>query len=219
MVKQSDTEPSIKRRRRLSSAKRDAIIEAAKCEVREFGYSSTSMDGIALRAGVSKRTVYNHFENKKSLFMFLVSDLYHRARRETDVRFRQDMPLQVQLREIAEKEAACVSAPAFLELARLTIPEYIRSPELLHDIFTELGEGESSILNWLREAAAQNRIRVNDPVIAARQFTALMKSFFFWPQLFGSNPPDAENRRIIIETNIRMFLNFYTQTDNQPFIP
>ena len=34
----------------------------------EFGFSNVSMDAIAERAEASKRTVYNHFENKEALF-------------------------------------------------------------------------------------------------------------------------------------------------------
>ena len=46
---------------RLTDRKRAAILEAAVAEFRQSGYETTSMDRIAAQAGVSKRTVYNHF--------------------------------------------------------------------------------------------------------------------------------------------------------------
>ena len=52
---------------RLTDRKRAAILEAAVAEFRESGYEATSMDRIAASAGVSKRTVYNHFPTRDAL--------------------------------------------------------------------------------------------------------------------------------------------------------
>ena len=49
---------------RLTDRKREAIIQAAIAEFRDNGFKVTSMDRIAARAEVSKRTVYNHFPSK-----------------------------------------------------------------------------------------------------------------------------------------------------------
>ena len=40
-------------------AKREAILEAAKCLFLRHGYAGSSMDAIAAHAGVSKLTVYS----------------------------------------------------------------------------------------------------------------------------------------------------------------
>ena len=49
-------------------AKREAILEAAKRLFLSNGYASTSMDAVAAEAGVSKLTVYSHFNDKETLF-------------------------------------------------------------------------------------------------------------------------------------------------------
>ena len=49
-------------------AKRQAILEAAKVLFLSNGYASTSMDAVAAEAGVSKLTVYSHFNDKETLF-------------------------------------------------------------------------------------------------------------------------------------------------------
>jgi len=51
-----------------SELKREAIIEAARRAFEEFGVQGTSMDKLAEMAGVSKRTVYNHFASKEELY-------------------------------------------------------------------------------------------------------------------------------------------------------
>ena len=49
-------------------AKRQAILDAAKILFLSNGYASTSMDAVAAEAGVSKLTVYSHFNDKETLF-------------------------------------------------------------------------------------------------------------------------------------------------------
>src|SRR5690606_27828391 len=51
-----------------ASPKRAAIIAAATDLFTRSGYGAVSMDAIAAKAGVSKRTVYSHFPGKDVLF-------------------------------------------------------------------------------------------------------------------------------------------------------
>ena len=55
-----------------SDKKRAAILEAAEALFLEGGYDRTSTDAIASRAGVSKRTVYDHFGDKERLYAAVV---------------------------------------------------------------------------------------------------------------------------------------------------
>ena len=49
--------------------KRAAILAAARQMFTTQGYEGTSMDQIAAEAGVSKLTVYSHFQDKDTLFV------------------------------------------------------------------------------------------------------------------------------------------------------
>src|SRR5437764_7215203 len=55
-----------------SERKRHAIVDAACAEFLREGYSASSMDEIARRAGVSKPTIYSHFGNKERLFLAVI---------------------------------------------------------------------------------------------------------------------------------------------------
>ena len=52
----------------LMETKRAAIVAAARESFLQNGYSQASMDGIAGAAGVSVKTIYGHFKDKKELF-------------------------------------------------------------------------------------------------------------------------------------------------------
>ena len=59
----------------IANPKRDAIVAAATELFLEHGFGDVSMDAIAAKAEVSKRTVYSHFENKARLFEGIMSDV------------------------------------------------------------------------------------------------------------------------------------------------
>lgn len=55
-----------------SEVKKEQILKAASALFLECGFASTSMDLVANRAGVSKQTVYSHFENKDTLYVAVI---------------------------------------------------------------------------------------------------------------------------------------------------
>lgn len=52
--------------------KTDQIVDAAKATFLTIGYRATSMDLVAERAGVTKRTIYNNFKSKEQLLEAVV---------------------------------------------------------------------------------------------------------------------------------------------------
>ena len=67
--------PPAARGRPKDPEKREAIFEAARRLFREKGYGNTSMQEIADVAGVSKLTLYSHFEDKDDLFRMALEHL------------------------------------------------------------------------------------------------------------------------------------------------
>ncbi len=57
-----------------SAEKRKQILEAASDLFLEFGFSGCSMEMVAKQSGVSKQTVYSHFNNKEALFLAVIED-------------------------------------------------------------------------------------------------------------------------------------------------
>ena len=55
-----------------SDRKHRSMVEAARILFLKQGYEGTSMEEIAVKAAVSKQTVYKHFADKKRLFEEIV---------------------------------------------------------------------------------------------------------------------------------------------------
>ncbi len=61
--------------RENSVDKVEQILQGAMQEFLQHGYAGTSMDRVAVAAGVSKATVYSHFQDKEGLFKVLLEQL------------------------------------------------------------------------------------------------------------------------------------------------
>jgi AcrR family transcriptional regulator len=62
-------------RRRRKADRPKEILEAAFEEFSRNGYAATTLDQVAVRAGVTKGTIYVYFENKEHLFISMVREL------------------------------------------------------------------------------------------------------------------------------------------------
>ena len=195
---------------KLTERKRADILEAAIAEFRSRGFKETSMDRIAATARVSKRTVYNHFSSKKELFRAILVALVRRSLEVPTEPYDPRQPLGEQLFRIAKNELALFGSQDFLDLARVTLAEYVLSPELARRAFDEMHEKELGVLTWIRQAAHDGRLDVADLEMAAHQFLGLIKTFMFWPQLVGGqsllSSMEAEQ---VIRSAVAMFLDHY----------
>ena len=197
---------------RLTDRKREAIIQAAIAEFRANGFEITSMDKIAATAGVSKRTVYNHFPSKEELFAEILNQLWARITDEQVVTYSADQPLSGQLRQMFLAKLQLMADDNFLGLARVAIAATIHSPERAQDMVARMGEREEGLTVWIRAAQADGRLNVVDADFAAKQVHGLLKSFGFWPQISMGQPPlDAAMQSSVAESALEMFLARYQQ--------
>jgi TetR/AcrR family transcriptional regulator of autoinduction and epiphytic fitness len=195
---------------RLTDRKREAIVRAAVEEFRSAGYEATSMDRIAAVAGVSKRTVYNHFPSKEELFALILEELWQSSVASVELPYRADQPLDVQLLQLLRQKLDLLGDANFIDLARVAMAEIIHSPERAQAIVCRMGEKESGVSAWIRAAIADGRLRQVDPEFAGHQLQGLVKSFAFWPQVTMGQAPLAQAERTrVAESAVAMFLGFY----------
>ena len=196
--------------KRLTDRKREAIIQAAIAEFRANGFEITSMDKIAATAGVSKRTVYNHFPSKEELFAEILNQLWARISAEQTVVYRADQPLREQLQPMLLAKLQMMADDNFLGLARVAIAATIHSPERAQDMVARMGEREEGLTIWIRAAQADGRLKAVEAEFAAQQVQGLLKSFGFWPQISMGQPPlDVATQKVVAESALEMFLARY----------
>lgn len=198
---------------RLTDRKRAAVIQAAVAQFRAAGYEATSMDRIAAAAGVSKRTVYNHFPSKQALFDAMLEQLWQRSQDSGERRYQAGHPLAGQLHQLLLAKLQVLSDPSFLDLARVALTEVLHAPERAQDIVRRMESVESGLTAWIRAAKEDGRLDLEDAEFVAQQLHGIVKNFAFWPQISLGRPPlEAIQRERVAASTVAMFMACYARS-------
>ncbi|SFU47756.1 TetR/AcrR family transcriptional regulator [Pseudoduganella namucuonensis] len=195
---------------RLTDRKRQAIVEAALAEFRAHGFDATSMDKIAAAAGVSKRTVYNHFPSKDDLFAHILNELWASSAALQAFRYHPGVSLRTQLMDLMGQKMALLRDNYFLDLARVAIAEGIHRPERAREMIARLADKEEGVTAWIRAALEDGKLKPLDPAFASHLLQGQLKMFAFWPQVAMGQPPlDAAAETAVVTAAVEMFLAYY----------
>ncbi|MCU0795651.1 MAG: TetR/AcrR family transcriptional regulator [Akkermansiaceae bacterium] len=191
-----------------SEEKRAAIVQAAIEEFSGSCYALANMDAIAARAGVSKRTVYNHFDSKEALFLEISTRVCEQLMSALEMPYDPERAVRDQLLELAGRHLELVGSREFQVMTRIILPERVRNPDLVKGEFDRLRRGERGLGPWMRQAMEAGVIRTGDWASSARKFGAMLAEFGFWPQLLGHEKPlSAKERKEVAERVVDLFLN------------
>ena len=192
--------------------KRLAILEAAKKLFPRQGYDATSMDAIAAEAGVSKLTVYSHFNDKESLFSAAVTERCEEQLPHATFELGPDSgPIRARLGEIALRCHALVNSEEAIQLHRMMAAR-AHADVRLAQLFFEAGPsrllGEFETL--LVRADAAGLLRVEHPRQAAEHFFCLVKGLSHMQVLIGARPPlSTDQAHAHVESVVELFLKAY----------
>jgi TetR/AcrR family transcriptional regulator, regulator of autoinduction and epiphytic fitness len=165
--------------RELSPEKSAAILSGAMQEFLSNGYAATSMDKVATTAGVSKATVYSHFQDKENLFKAITQHMAREKCPALDEEFRQqsfqEKP-EVFLRNCANQVLdSSMRDTNFLAFVRLVIGESGRFPELARIFVSSFHLiGCQCLSDYL---ASQPQLNILDPEATARVFIGSVVNF------------------------------------------
>jgi TetR/AcrR family transcriptional regulator, mexJK operon transcriptional repressor len=156
-------------RKRRSEGKKAAILDAAEALFIAEGYERTSVDAVAARAQVSKRTVYDHYPDKETIFVRVLERVSDALENTVRTAIEQELVPGRDVREaltafgdrIVDRAFASSEYLAFRRLVsqRPSVPVTDRPERMLEERFAGL--------------VAEGAIRTPDPALAARHFTAL----------------------------------------------
>ena len=130
--------------------------------------------------GVSKQTVYKHFDDKERLFTEIVLGTIDQVGEpfyEAILLLQETDDLVGDLRELARRLVMIVMQPRLLQLRRLVIGEAARFPELGRAYF-ERGPGQTidTLASGFEHLANRGLLRIDDASIAASRFLWLAVS-------------------------------------------
>lgn len=194
--------------RPLDLAKRDAILDAAEQVFAEEGYAA-SMDRIAESAGVSKQTIYKHFNAKDRLFDAMVM---RRSERMTEPVTMADpaRPVAEVLNDLGLRFLDLMAGGQLNCLLR-TLVSAGKDTELARHFYkTGPSVSLSRIAAYLRRQQAEGRVDVPDPLLAAEHFFGLLNGHTQMRGLLGVLPPMTEAEKAArTAAAVRVFLAAY----------
>jgi AcrR family transcriptional regulator len=195
----------------VRSDKRRAVVDGALRIFARDGYTRASIDAISAEAGVSTRTVYNHFADKAELFRAVIQDS---AARVADAQIaiierylHRVVDLEPDLIEFGLAFAGPVRAEhaAHFALVRQVNAEVGHIPQEAIDAWQETGPSRvrRALAGRLRELAERGLLRTDDAERAALQLMRLIAAGN--PSYRGAVPTDEEIAETVT-AGVRTFL-------------
>lgn len=197
----------------VCSPKRRQILAGAREVFAEMGFERASVDLIAARTGVSKATLYNHFHDKKALFVASFSEEADALREQVREALlcEPEGALIPALQAVGEQFLGMILTPAIVSLWRHTSAEAARFPEIGQMLF-DRGPGLmiDGIALYLQRWAAKGALRIVDVRAAAVQFFMLCHGDLMLRSQLGILPSPADDEvRAVVRGAVAVFVRAY----------
>jgi len=193
-----------------SATKRASILAAARELFLTDGFDRSSVDAVAAKAQVSKRTVYDYFGDKRALLLAVLEataqslmDSVHLAISENLTEF-DDLEMAL-VNFTVQIATTTMGSSDYSALWRLVSSESPHLPELPDQMDTA---PEEAVAERLAEFGRRGLLEVPDPRLAADHFIALAFSPIFRNQRLGRNLDSDRDDRLLVE-GVRAFLRAY----------
>ena len=157
---------------------RERILDVATPLFLTEGYGATSIEEVARRARVSKRTLYSRFRDKTELFGAVVHRLVERLRppNVAPEQFFEGGSLETILERVAKLILRAALSPSALALHRVILAEATRFPELAAAVNQEGTRREAIrlIAALLKREASEGGMSPAKAEFAAEQFLHML---------------------------------------------
>jgi AcrR family transcriptional regulator len=191
--------------------KRRQILSGARKAFAELGYERASVDDAAARAGVSKATVYNHFHDKKTLFISCFSEEADALREELRASLAEPAgDVERSLQAVGEKLLKFLCSRGAVCLFRQAVAETVRFPEVGETYYERAAVMYATIGSYLERWHERGALSIPDPHLAAVQFAQLCQGDLVSRARLGlvREPPEAHIRRTV-KSGVATFLRAY----------
>jgi TetR/AcrR family transcriptional regulator, mexJK operon transcriptional repressor len=196
----------------------DRILDAATELLLTHGYGATSIESIARRARVSKRTFYHRFRDKPALTSAVVVRLIDSLRPPAHVPLIEGQGLEEILVHLGSLILHAALTPRVLALQRLVVAESKRFPELAAAVAKAGGRQEAvALIGGLLLRHGQNAaVESAQAGFAAQQFLQMIVSL---PQLRAIGLGTAMTLEELddwVRATVALFLDGYSRLSRRP---
>lgn len=193
--------------------KRKSIIDAATALFMERGFGDVSMDTIAARADVSKRTVYSHFENKEHLYEGIMSEAC--ACQLVSTTLTEDlistMPVRDFMTAFGRDFLTNLVETDTIALYRALVCQAEKFPELGKK-FYEFGPVHTigHLAGYLDRQIEEGAVDIKDSAVAAQQFLSMLAMTLVMELATGARETySAEEITHHVDQTVEMFFKAY----------
>lgn len=158
-----------------------AAREAARILFLRQGYVGTTMDQIAVQAGLTKRTLYNNYADKAALFVEIVEEVTTYAERfAAELRAERSdgvtrATVRKSIEELGRRLALGIVREETVMLRRMLIGEARAFPEMGRSYFDRApGQVLAALASHFAALGRRGLLKVPDPRRAAAQFAYLI---------------------------------------------
>ena len=193
-----------------SLGKYRAILKAASRAFITQGFAQASMDVIAERAKVSKRTVYHHFHTKQDLYAAVVQTFCANIVPPSleSLHIETSKPEEV-LRQLGTQFLEGIYDPDQIELFRTIATDARTFPELGALMFDgPVSKSEQIVADYLKHLVREGTLRVASPTMAAGQFLGMIKTNLQVRLLLKPDTTVSRQKiKEIVDSSVDLFLN------------
>lgn len=192
-----------------SEQKRVAILDASAHLFLKNGFKDTSMDAVAAAAGVSKQTVYSHFNGKDALLRACVEEKVREYGLQAEDLPRQ-RPLRDALCEIGAHFVDLINDEDVIRMYRLLVSESVAHPALSRAFYDSGPRPTRDVVAHFLAEHEQGGARFDNEQFAAERFFAMLEHINLMDRLLNlAAPMSAEERAAHTHATVDAFLRIY----------
>ncbi|MET0423730.1 MAG: TetR/AcrR family transcriptional regulator [Actinoplanes sp.] len=202
-----------------SAVKRTAILAAARDLFVHQGVDRVSMDAVAAQAGVSKRTVYDYFGDKRTLFLAILADASESLNASARQALDTHLPDPAKITSVPQLEQALtalavelgttiVGSADYAAAFALVAQQRLQTPATEDDVVT--APVEDALSERFAQLADMGLLETDDPRLATAHFGALTLLLAYNAQPNPASADPAQVRQIMID-GVHAFLRAYAK--------
>lgn len=191
--------------------KNNLILEATTEEFLSKGIDAASMHNIALKAEVSKRTLYKYYPSKEDLYFALIDSILDQVSDMHSFTYNKDQSLEELISSVIDAKIKLTLSESFLKVSKIIFGELLKGRSPSDQQLERMNQSESLFINWIKQAQNDNLLTKElSPDEMANQFHSILKGKIYWPIILGFKSKDNLNLEEIKKNTLDFFVRSFS---------